>query len=158
MNKSRLLQEIRSSKEFFDRSTRELRESDSTFSPTPDVMTAAQQIAHVASTVDWFMDGATNPRGFDLDFEAHKKQYEAVTSIQYARAWLEKSFQKACAWLERAQDSDLDVLMPPGPIMGGEPRISAFLGIIEHTAHHRGALTIYARLQGKTPPMPYMEM
>jgi uncharacterized damage-inducible protein DinB len=26
---------------------------------------------------------------------------------------------------------------------------------VEHTAHHRGALTVYSRLLGKVPPMPY---
>ncbi len=27
-----------------------------------------------------------------------------------------------------------------------------------HTAHHRGALAVYARLLGKVPAMPYMDM
>jgi hypothetical protein len=27
--------------------------------------------------------------------------------------------------------------------------------MVEHTAHHRGALTAYSRLLGKVPPMPY---
>ena len=158
MNKSQLLKELRASKEFFDRSTRELEEADSTFSPSPGVMTTAQQVAHVASTVDWFLDGATTPHGFDLDFENHKKKYEAVTSLKTAREWLDKAFERACSWVENATESDLNVSMPQGEIMGGEPRTSALLGIIEHTAHHRGALTIYARLRGKIPPMPYMDM
>ena len=158
MNKSHFLKELRASKEFFDRSTRELEEADSTFAPSAGVMTAAQQVAHVASTVEWFMDGATNPKGFDLDFENHKKKYETVTSLKVAREWLERAFQRACSWVENAKESDLTVSMPPGEIMGGEPRTSALLGIIEHTAHHRGALTIYARLRGKIPPMPYMDM
>ena len=27
--------------------------------------------------------------------------------------------------------------------------------MVEHTAHHRGALTVYSRPLGKVPPMPY---
>jgi len=27
--------------------------------------------------------------------------------------------------------------------------------IVDHTAHHRGALSVYARLPGKVPMMPY---
>jgi uncharacterized damage-inducible protein DinB len=42
--------------------------------------------------------------------------------------------------------------------MGGEPRISILFGILEHTAHHRGALSVYTRLCGKVPLMPYMEL
>jgi uncharacterized damage-inducible protein DinB len=42
--------------------------------------------------------------------------------------------------------------------MGGLPKKSIFGGITDHTAHHRGALTVYARLKGIVPPMPYMDM
>jgi uncharacterized damage-inducible protein DinB len=41
-------------------------------------------------------------------------------------------------------------------IMGGAPRAAIFSGMADHTAHHRGALAVYARLTGKTPEMPYM--
>ena len=40
--------------------------------------------------------------------------------------------------------------------MGGQPVSDVFWGLVDHTAHHRGALTVYARLLGKVPPMPYM--
>jgi hypothetical protein len=39
--------------------------------------------------------------------------------------------------------------------MGGAPRASIIDGLTDHTAHHRGSLAVYARLRGKTPPMPY---
>ena len=42
--------------------------------------------------------------------------------------------------------------------MPGLPKFTIVPGIDEHTAHHRGALTVYSRLLGLTPPMPYMEM
>ena len=48
--------------------------------------------------------------------------------------------------------------LPEGPIMGGLPRMAIFGAITDHTAHHRGALTVYARLQGVVPPMPYGDM
>ena len=35
--------------------------------------------------------------------------------------------------------------------------MAIFSGITDHTAHHRGALTVYARVQGIVPPMPYMD-
>jgi uncharacterized damage-inducible protein DinB len=46
---------------------------------------------------------------------------------------------------------------PPNPIMGETPRFSIIGGVTDHTAHHRGALTVYQRLLGLTPLMPYME-
>jgi uncharacterized damage-inducible protein DinB len=39
--------------------------------------------------------------------------------------------------------------------MGGMPRESIIGGIVDHTAHHRGALSVYARLVGREPAMPY---
>jgi len=36
--------------------------------------------------------------------------------------------------------------------------MAIFSAITAHTAHHRGALTVYARILGLVPPMPSMEM
>ncbi|NJL28826.1 MAG: hypothetical protein HC897_13505 [Thermoanaerobaculia bacterium] len=40
--------------------------------------------------------------------------------------------------------------------MGGKPRAAIIGAIVDHTAHHRGTLTVYSRLLGYVPPMPYM--
>ncbi len=50
--------------EYFDRSTAALTEEDATFTPTEGTFTAAQQVAHAAQTIDWFVDGAFLPDGF----------------------------------------------------------------------------------------------
>ena len=39
--------------------------------------------------------------------------------------------------------------------MSGAPRLAVVSGIVDHTAHHRGALSVYCRLLNKVPPMPY---
>jgi uncharacterized damage-inducible protein DinB len=39
--------------------------------------------------------------------------------------------------------------------MGGAPKRAVISGIVDHTAHHRGSLAVYARLRGKVPTMPY---
>jgi uncharacterized damage-inducible protein DinB len=39
--------------------------------------------------------------------------------------------------------------------MGGQPISDIVWAMVEHTAHHRGALTVYSRQLGKVPPMPY---
>src|ERR1017187_2980925 len=80
------------SKDFFDRSTRVLDEADSNFRPQEAMMTVAQQVAHTAQTLDWFIEGASRPEGFDLDFEKHAKALASVTSLAAARQWLEKAY------------------------------------------------------------------
>ena len=153
---ARLLGELAAAKEFFDRSTASLSEDDSAFTPTDGVYTAAQQVAHVAHTVDWFLEGAFRPEGFDMDFEDHNRKIAAVTSLAEARAWLDRAVASAQQTITTKSDEEWMAPLPDGPVMGGQPRAAIFGGITDHTAHHRGALTVYARLRGKTPPMPYM--
>ena len=144
-----------SSKDFFERSTRVLDEQDSGFRPQDGMMTVAQQVAHAAQTLDWFVVGASRPEGFDLDFEKHAKEVNAVTSLTAARAWMDKAFAKAIAFLRSKNEAQLAAPLPQGPVMGGQPVSDIVWAMVEHTAHHRGALTVYSRALGKTPPMPY---
>lgn len=152
------LGEISAAHEYFTRSTRNLTEAHSSYAPAPGMMTVAQQVAHAAQTIDWFIEGAFRPEGFDLDFAAHAVAVNAVTSLTAAREWFDKAIAHAKEVIAAQSDADLMVLLPPGPVMGGMPRVAMIGAITDHTAHHRGALTVYARLQGITPPMPYMDM
>jgi uncharacterized damage-inducible protein DinB len=150
--------ELDSAHEFFNRSTRNLTEAHSSVMPAEGMMTAAQQVAHTAQTVEWFMEGAFRPEGFDLDFEKHAKATAACTSLAEARAWFERAMAAAKERVAPLTDAELLAPLPEGPIMGGLPRMAIFSSITDHTAHHRGALTVYARLQGVVPPMPYGDM
>jgi uncharacterized damage-inducible protein DinB len=143
------------SQDFFQRSTRVLEEADSGFRPREGMMTVAQQVAHTAQTLDWFIEGASRPEGFDLDFEKHAQALEAVTSLAAARRMLEAAYANAIHFLRSRSPEDLARPLPPGPVMGGQPIGEIVWSMVEHTAHHRGALTVYSRDLGKVPPMPY---
>src|SRR4051794_23884252 len=147
--------QLRASQDFFDRSTRVLEESDSEFRPQAGMMTTAQQVVHVAQTLDWFIEGASRPEGFDLDFHAHALALEKVTSLAAAREMLKKAYGNAIAFLQSASPEDLKRPLPAGPVMGGQPVSDIVWAMVEHTAHHRGALTVYSRQLGKVPVMPY---
>jgi len=139
---------------FFNNSTRNLAEADANFAPKPGMYTVAQQIAHAALVMEWFLEGAFNPNGMSMDFAAHETAIAKITSLADARAW----FHKACREAEQALStrSEKEWAQPiAGEIMKGELRIEIFQGLVDHTAHHRGALTVYARLLGKTAPIPY---
>jgi len=150
--------QLEAAREYFNRSTRNLREEDSTFAPVEGMMTAAQQTAHAAHTVGWFVEGAFQAEGFDMNWEEHSRIVMAYTSLAAANAWFNKEIDKAVAFVVGKSDAELSASLPPGMIMGGLPRMAVFGGLTDHTAHHRGALTVYARLKGIVPPMPYMEM
>jgi uncharacterized damage-inducible protein DinB len=152
------LVELQAAHEYFNRSTRNLAEAHSNFAPAEGMMTTAQQVAHVAHTIDWFVEGAFRPEGFDQNWEEHAKIVGSYTSLEQARAWFERASANATAKATSLSDAELLEALPEGPIMGGTPRMAIFGAINDHTAHHRGALTVYARLNGIVPPMPYREM
>lgn len=151
-----LTNQLLASKDFFNRSTSVLEEADSGFRPQDGMMTVAHQVAHTAQTLEWFVDGASRPEGFDLDFEAAAKQMEAVTSLAAARKMLDDAYGRAIQYFGSKSADELAAPLPPGPIMGGQPVSDLVWAMVEHTAHHRGALTVYSRLLGKVAPMPYM--
>jgi hypothetical protein len=72
-----------------------------------------------------------------------------------ARQWLASSFAKAVEFLRSRSPEELALPLPAGPVMGGQPIGDIVWSMVEHTAHHRGALTVYSRLLGKVPAMPY---
>jgi uncharacterized damage-inducible protein DinB len=149
--------QLAASQDFFNRSTRVLEEADSGFRPRDGVMTVAQQVAHTAQTIDWFIEGASRPEGFDLDFEKHAKALEALTSLTAARKMFDTACANAIQFVRSLGPDGLAKPLPPGPIMGGEPVANIVWAMLDHTAHHRGALTVYSRLLGKVPIMPYGE-
>ena len=156
MDPSAFVAELKSFKEFFDRSTACLTEEDASFAPVDGVMTVAQTVAHVAQTVDWFFEGAFLPGGFNMDFEKHAAGIAAVDSLAEAREWLERAFASAGKTVLAHSAEEWSEPLPPGPVIGGVPRFAIIGGVNDHTAHHRGALTVYSRLRGHEPAMPYM--
>lgn len=155
--KEGLVKELQTIEDFFLRSINCLKEEDSEFVPTEGTLVAAHQIAHVASTVDWFLDAMKSPEGFDMDFEKHWTDIQDCRSIAKAKEWFVNSMSRARELINSMSDAELAAPFPEGPVMGGAPRFAAISGISDHTAHHRGALTVYSRLIGHEPQMPYME-
>ena len=139
---------------FFRNTAACLEEKDSTFHPHDGMFTVAQQIAHTAQSIDWFMAGGFGG-GFDMNFEQHVIETNRCASLTEAMAWFDRSIAAAKETIASKEDAELLAPIPEGPIMGGAPRLAVVAGIADHTAHHRGALTVYARGLGKTPSMPY---
>lgn len=150
------VQILSESRDGFLRSTSNLTEDLSQVTPATGMMSAAQQVAHVARVIDWFLEGAFEPQGFDLNFEAQIAQVLAIDSLAAAREWFDRSYARAIAVLGSKSDAELMHPLPEGEILPGLPRFAILIAITDHTAHHRGALTVYARLHGFTPADPYL--
>ena len=158
VNPQDLVIQLETSKEYFDRTTSVLTEADSSYAPAEGMMTVAQQLAHAAHSVDWFVEGAFREEGFDLDFSKFEVAQANAKSLEEGRAWLDRAYAAAVEAFGRCSEEELAAALPPGPVLGGRPRFAIVVGILEHTAHHRGSLAVYARNLGRQPAAPYGEM
>ena len=89
-----------------------------------------------------------------MTYEEYMKKY---TSFDEAVKLLKEATARGIEAIKNASDAEL---MEPitGEIMKGAPKLAVVGAITDHTAHHRGALSVYARLLDKTPKMPYEGM
>lgn len=149
-----LLSQLETSRKYFKTVLSVFSEEDSAFAPGPELFTVAAQVAHAADSVDWFVEGAFG-KGWNLDFDAHLAAARAVASLAEAAEWFDRAYAAAAAAVESASPADLQAPIPDTRIMGGAPRSAVVNAIVDHTAHHRGSLAVYARLLHKEPPMPY---
>jgi uncharacterized damage-inducible protein DinB len=149
-----LVHQLESTRKYFATTLSVFEPADGAFAPHPDMFTVAGQVAHAADTVDWFMGGAFGA-GWDMEFDAAVQRAKAVTSLSEASDALVAAFERAIETVSNATDEELLAPIPNDVIMNGAPRSAVIGGIVDHTAHHRGSLAVYARLLGKVPPMPY---
>ncbi len=148
------VKELEATLKFFKTTISVFEPADAGFAPHPDLYTVAGHIAHAADSVDWFIEGGFG-QGWDMEFDALVAKAKAVTSLEEATAWLERAFAHAAEVVGAASDETLFQPMSDTRLMGPAPRSAVISGIVDHTAHHRGSLAVYARLIGKVPAMPY---
>ena len=154
-SKERLVKQLKASQHFFNRTIGCFEEADSGFAPNEEMFTIAGQVAHTAQTIDWFVEGAFRPEGFDMDFEKHTREAKACTSLNEAKAWFDGATEDAVKTLESKSEEELQEPFPEGSLLAGSLKLAIVAGIADHNAHHRGSLAVYARLLGKVPPMPF---
>ena len=151
-----LARQLNAVQAYFEKTVSCFEEADGEFAPKEGQFTVAQQIAHTAQTIEWFFEGAFRPQGFNMEFEELEGEVRAITSLEDAMAWFGSAMQEAHAAVEGSAPDAWDEPIR-GKLMAGMPRRAIVSGIADHTAHHRGALTVYARLLDREPPMPYGE-
>lgn len=153
--KEGLIEELKSLRQFFLNTISCLTENDSGYAPQEEMYTVSQMVGHTAHTVEWFMEGAFGLNGFDLNFDNYAERMKQHSSLTQSIAYFEKAVEQAIQTIQNLSDEELMAPLPAGPIMGGAPKMAVVGATADHTAHHRGALSVYARLLGKTPQMPY---
>ncbi len=149
-----LTRQLQAIQAYFEKTISCFEPADGEFAPKDGMFTVAQQISHAAQTVEWFLEGAFRPAGFDMDFATLEEDVRAIESLEDAQAWWTTALQQAYQVIEGSAPEAWDEPVR-GKLMAGMPRRAVLGGINDHTAHHRGALAVYARLLEREPPMPY---
>lgn len=114
------------------------------FRPRETMRSMMQQTIHIGLTEQRFLAGIADN---NWDFESI--QPPLIDRIERAVEYLGEVRNRTLAWLANADDEALGrVIRTP---RGREGTIASFLLVlVDHEAHHRGQLVVYARLCGKT--------
>lgn len=154
MNGEQAAQAIRQQRHFLSKVIGDLRPEHADFRPVEGMMTAAQQVRHIAMTTRWFSDGAFGP-GFDMDFEAFERENHRPVPLAGAVAELDREFEALLAIVSPMSGEELEAPMAPNAILGEAPKSVLIHANGDHIAHHRGVLTVYLRLRGLRPKLIY---
>ena len=149
-----LAKELETSLKHFKATLAVFEEGDSGYAPRAELYTVAGHVAHTADSVDWFVKGAFG-EGWNMDFEGLIAAAREVTSLADAVEWLDRAYAGAVKVVGSASEEELSGSIPDRRIMAGAPRAAIVGAVVDHTAHHRGSLAVYARLLDKVPAMPY---
>lgn len=119
------------------------------FRPTPETMSFAEQLLHIALAEQTLLEAAqTGAWRWDRDLTTRRyPDRDAVVRL------LEDQGEEMRAYLAGLPPAEWE---RPRPVpWGGEPTLAELvLDWIVHEAHHRGQLVVYLRLSGLQPP-PY---
>ena len=155
--KQGLIEQLKTQEKFFLNTISCLTEEDSGFKPNEEMYSVAQHVGHTAETVDWFLEGAFGDKGFDMNFENYAERMKKHISFDESVNYFKEATANGIERLKAVSDAELIVPIT-AKIMTGAPKMSVVGAIVDHTAHHRGALAVYARLLDQKPQMPYGEM
>jgi uncharacterized damage-inducible protein DinB len=123
-------------------------EAGTSFKPTPDIRSFAEQMLHIANANYMFgatVSGRANPyQGKDLE-----KMDELKTKAALAKAVMD-SYDFMIGAVEGSTEAQLEEKI--NLFNQQMTRELGFAKAFEHQTHHRGQTTIYLRLKGVKPP------
>lgn len=174
-------------RDFFLRATAVFDEQDADFRPAAGMLSVVEHIHHATAALELFVSQYFGRFGHTKRIEHHsfrqgRRWLSALPELGFADvSWLEQAATYQAA-VERETLSQaltalsqtfeyvatlfarLDLVQLQQPL-GENPVMPAYFTgfdvaefMFDHTAHHRGALSQYARLLGHEPKIPYFDM
>jgi uncharacterized damage-inducible protein DinB len=138
----------------------EIPEAQYGFRVTPDVMTVAQELAHIACSPMWqILAHSTDKKHFISfeDFGAYRGRAQAMEQALTTKTAIVEALRthgdEFARFLESLSPETLaeEVGFPPPVQPASRTRFEMLLGAKEHEMHHRGKLMVVQRLLGLVP-------
>ncbi len=146
---------ITKERKHLDNIIKDLKPEHGEFRPVEEILTASQQIKHIALTTRWFYSKALGT-GFDFSsFDEYLEGMQKPIELMEAVRMLNETYDESVPAFEKMTEAQLGAVVKDDPMLGTFLISDLIYYNNEHTAHHRGALSVYLRLLGITPTMVY---
>jgi uncharacterized damage-inducible protein DinB len=137
----------------------EIPEDKYGFKATPDVMSVAEMLAHIAVTPSWQVDlhGRVIEHIDRPMFMEHRQKSQAAEKALRSKAAIVAALrddgEKFAAFIESLDEAALagTITFPPPVQPSSRTRFEMLQGVKEHEMHHRGQLMLIQRLLGQVP-------
>ncbi|WGD35587.1 DinB family protein [Olleya sp. YS] len=143
------LERLENSKTYLILVAQEMPEDKYVFKASPESMSFAEHLMHIAWAMDWHSQtllGGRKARDWDTDLELkvdNKSKKEMIATIN-------KTFNQT---LKLISEFDITKLNDRLDYLGLErSKRQIFLLLADHISHHRGQMIVYLRLNGLKPP------
>lgn len=120
-----------------------------TFKPTPESMSFAEHLMHIAWAMDWHsksLMGGRDARNWETDTElkvAEKSKKEMIATIS-------NTFDVTSAFISEFDTKKLDERLDY--FGANRTKRQILLLLTDHITHHRAQMLVYMRLNGLKPP------
>jgi uncharacterized damage-inducible protein DinB len=178
MNANPITITIGKQKEFFQRSLSCFTEEDADYRPQPGMLSVSGHIHHTTASIELMMSGILRefPRfgerryasrrpgatwkewGMDWAYSANHDTVRADWSLASALRAFDETMDIVSTIFAELTPDEMRQPLGDNPMKLPSAFAVLYFGIFDHTAHHRGALSQYARLLGKEPRIPYFDM
>lgn len=145
---------IKTERHYLQNILKDFRPEHGDFKPSEEMRTVGQQIKHIALTTKFYYETVFGS-GFTMSFEDYKAEMKKPISLEKALKDLDECYNKAESLVGNKTAAELNAPLPDNPMLGEGTLESVIIRNTDHTAHHRGALTVYLRLLGIKPQIIY---
>jgi uncharacterized damage-inducible protein DinB len=137
----------------------EIPEEKYGFRTTPEVMSVAETLAHLAVSPGWQLE-VHGKKISQIDFAMFSDRMQRAAAAEKALrtkaeilAALRDEGEKFASFVESLDEATLSstVSFPPPVQPATKTRFEMLLGVKEHEMHHRGQLMLVQRLLGQVP-------